>query len=182
MRSKEELVKEIKALNERVSYLEQENRELKSVEGNKRESKFKQTEAIAHVGSWEWDIATDKVTWSDELFRIFRTDPKKGGVSYADHPKICTKESMSILDKAVNQTLKTGKGYSLDLDIIRGDGEIGHCIARGFAKHDEKGKIIKLYGSFQNITERKQSGRDRHCRCSRGRIEVCKQSGTDDPR
>ncbi|MFA5642179.1 MAG: hypothetical protein WC945_05545 [Bacteroidales bacterium] len=48
------------------------------------------TQRIANVGSWEWDVASDTVIWSDELFRIFRLNPKQGGVSYADHPKIYT--------------------------------------------------------------------------------------------
>ncbi len=39
------------------------------------------TEGIAHIGSWEWDVATDTVTWSDELFRIFQRDPKDGAPS-----------------------------------------------------------------------------------------------------
>jgi PAS domain S-box-containing protein len=121
-----------------------------------RDSRFKQNEAIANVGSWEWEIDSDTVIWSDELFRIFRIDPEEGAVSYSDHPKIYTRESMEILDRAVSHTLKTGEGYSLDLDIIRGDGEIGHCIAQGFAKKDKKEKLIKLYGSFQDITEREK--------------------------
>lgn len=130
------------------------NTELKLKE---QELTFKRTEKIAHVGSWEWDIATDTVTWSDELFKIFKINPKKGAVSYADHPKVYTPDSMKKLDKAVQKTINTGKSYEIDVDIKRGDGKIRHCIAIGHAKKNEKGKVVKLYGSFQDITERKKS-------------------------
>ncbi len=116
---------------------------------------LKRTEKIAHVGSWDWDIATDKVIWSDELFQIFRLNPEKGGVSYADHPKIYTPESMQRLDGAVQHTLKTGDPYEIDLEIVRGDGTKAFCTVRGFAKKDENGNVTGLYGSFQDISERK---------------------------
>ncbi|MCB2197612.1 MAG: PAS domain S-box protein [Bacteroidetes bacterium] len=132
---------------------DQYNAELKLKE---QQLVFKRTEEIAHVGSWEWDIATDKVTWSDELFRIFKQDPKKGAVSYADHPKVYTPESMKKLDEVVQKAIEKGESYDLDVDIVRPDGEIRHCVARGYAKKDVKGKVVKLYGSFQDITQRKQ--------------------------
>lgn len=113
------------------------------------------TQRIARVGSWEWDIATDTVSWTDELFRIFRWNPAKGAVSYADHPKIYTPKSMELLDAAVQHTLKTTEPYEIDLEIIRGDGTHGFCTAWGYAQKDETGKVIGLYGSFQDITQRK---------------------------
>jgi PAS domain S-box-containing protein len=113
------------------------------------------TQRIARVGSWEWDIATDTVSWTDEMYRIFRWNPAKGAVSYADHPKIYTPKSMELLDAAVQHTLKTTEPYEIDLEIIRGDGTHGFCTAWGYAQKDETGKVIGLYGSFQDITQRK---------------------------
>jgi PAS domain-containing protein len=69
---------------------------------------FKRTESIAHVGSWEWDIQSDRVYWSEELFRIFGRDPSRGAPSYADHPKIFTSESMQRLDAAVRELHRSG--------------------------------------------------------------------------
>jgi len=117
---------------------------------------LKRTQKIAKVGSWDWDIASDTVTWSDELFQIFKINPENGAVSYADHPKVYTPESMRDLDTAVQHTIETGAPYEIDLEIIRGDGTNAFCTARGLAKKDDKGKVIQLFGSFQDITERKQ--------------------------
>lgn len=121
------------------------------------ESKLKRTEKIAHVGSWDWDIPTDTVVWSDELFRIFRIPPNQGTINYTNHHKIYTSESLKILQQAVEKTIENGTPYKLDLDFVRGDGEIGHGISIGFAKINIQGKVVKLYGSFQDITERKKA-------------------------
>jgi PAS domain S-box-containing protein len=126
------------------------------LELKKKTAVLKRTEQVAHVGSWDWDIESDTVTWSDELFRIFKRNPKLGAVSYAEHPKVYTPESMKKLDEAVQRCVKTGKSYEIDLEIIRGDGKTAFCSALGFAKKNEKGKVIQLYGSFQDITQRKK--------------------------
>jgi len=141
-----------KKLQTAIQQLQDSEKQLKS-----NQLALKRTQEIAHVGSWVWDIATDTVTWSDELFQIFRLNPENGAVSYADHPKIYTHESMQLLDEAVRNTLESGESYEIDLEIIRGDGTSANCNARGFAKRDEKGKAIQLYGSFQDITERKKA-------------------------
>lgn len=164
---------ELSLLRKKIADLEKENRLFKETEKKLRatnqqlqiseqqlkteQETLKRTQRIAHVGSWDWDIANDKVTWSDELFRIFRLDPEKGPVSYADQPKLYTPESMQRLDKTVKHTLECGDPYKLNLEIIRGDGTIAYCIVRGFAKKDDNGKIIQLYGSFQDVSERKNT-------------------------
>ena len=125
------------------------------LELKKKTAILKRTEKIASIGSWDWDVATDKVAWSEELFRIFKLNPENGAVSYNDHPKIYTPESMKKLDEAVQKCLKTGKPYEVDLEIIRGDGTRAFCAAHGLAKKDKNGKVTQLFGSLQDITQRK---------------------------
>ncbi len=133
---------ELALLREKIDELERENRLFKETEKMLRtanrqldesnrqlqisEQQLKseqdtlmRTQRIAHVGSWDWDVASDTVTWSDELFRIFRWNPENGAVSYADHPKIYTPESMQRLDSVVRQTLATGEPYTLSLSHKR---------------------------------------------------------------
>ena len=51
-------------------------------------SMLSRTESIAHVGSWEWDIAADRVHWSRELFRLFGLDPVCGAPPFSGHDKL----------------------------------------------------------------------------------------------
>ena len=114
-------------------------------------------ERIAHVGSWEWDIAPDRVLWSDELFRIFQRDPSLGAPSFAEHLDLFVPEDMQRLRQAVERCVNDGTSYELELRAIRTDGEIRHCITQGEAETDSQGRIYRLVGSFQNITERKEA-------------------------
>ncbi len=115
----------------------------------------KRTEAIAHIGSWEWDIQKDSVFWSEEMFRIFQRDPSEGAPSYAEHPSFYAAEDMQRLDNAVQLCISEGTPYALELRIIRTDGDIRYCVARGQSQTDENGEIARLVGSLQDITERK---------------------------
>ena len=126
------------------------------LETKKKTAILVRTEQIAHVGSWDWEVETDTVTWSEELFRIFKLDPKKGAPSYAEQSKIYTPESMKRLNEAVQKCLKTGEPFALDLQIIRGDGKTAFCNSRGFARKDERGQVTQLFGSFQDITKSKE--------------------------
>lgn len=124
---------------------------------NKSQKMLAKTESIAHLGSWEWEIATDKVTWSDELFRILQRDPDDGAPSWAEHTKLYFPEDFEVLQQAVKIALIDGTPYEVELRTIRNDGEIRVCHTRGFAELGEHGKPVRLFGLLHDITERKQA-------------------------
>jgi PAS domain-containing protein len=109
-------------------------------------------EKTAGMGSWTWEVATDTVTWSENLFRLVGRDPARGATSFAEHDSLYTPESMARLRKAVTEALERGTPYELQLDAVRDDGSILPCIARGQAERDPEGQVRRLYGSFQEIS------------------------------
>jgi len=115
------------------------------------------TERISHIGSWEWEIATDTVTWSDELFRIFQLDPDEKVPSWAEHSALYHPEDMESLRHAVEASVADGTPYELELRALRKDGEIRVCLACGFAEMGHDGRATRLFGSLQDITERKRA-------------------------
>ncbi len=144
------------------------NRELMEAESRRKRKQAEQalrneqimlarTEGIAHVGSWEWNIATDTVTWSDELFRIFQRDPREGAPSFAEHPAFYHPDDMARLRQAVEVAAADGTPYELELRAIRKDGEIRVCVARGIAEMVLGARAVRLFGSLQDITERKRA-------------------------
>ena len=117
-----------------------------------------QTEKIALIGSWEWDVATGTVTWSEEMFRIFQRDPAKGAPSFAEQEQLYHPEDIAQLKGAVVAVVNEGRrDYELELRAIRADGETRVCLAHGQAKMGADGKATRLFGSLQDITERKQA-------------------------
>lgn len=122
----------------------------------------KRTEAIAKVGSWEWNISEDRVYWSDELFRIFKWDPAQGAPSYAQHVELSRRdalfsaEDMNRLNTAVEECQTHKKPYEIKVKAICQDGEIKTCISRGQAIEDKNGTVVKLVGSFEDVTEKEE--------------------------
>ena len=123
----------------------------------RKQTMLARTENFTHIGSWEWDVATDSVTWSDELFRIFQRDPADGAPSFAEHAKLYCPEDMPRLRDAVEAAVSHGTPYEIELGAIRRDGETRVCLARGYAEMDSNQTITRLFGSLQDITERKQA-------------------------
>ena len=115
------------------------------------------TESIAHIGSWEWEIATDTVIWSEELYRIFQLNPDGEAPSWAEHSKLYHAEDFERLRQAAKTAIADGKPYEIELRAFRKDGEIRICKAMGFPETEEAGQVVRLYGLLQDITAQKRS-------------------------
>lgn len=121
-----------------------------------RESKAALVEAqrLGGVGNWEWDIATDVTTWSDELYRIFGRDPTRPPPTFAEHPGLYSEKSWERLQAAVASATGTGEPCVLELEYVRADGQSGWLEARVEAVRGEGDAIVKLRGTVHEITLR----------------------------
>lgn len=106
------------------------------------------------VGSWSLDLTNGNVTWSEELYHIFKLDKNKAAPNYKRQSQLFTPDSWKILSKAVSDAKAKGTSYELELEMIKANGETGWLLGKGEAVI-ENGKIIGLRGAAQDITERK---------------------------
>ena len=120
------------------------------------EKDLKESQRIAHIGSWRLDLATNEVVWSEELYRMYGFDPNQPPPPYTEHMKLFTPGSWEKLSDALAHTADTGIPYELELETVREDGDNGWMWVRGEAVKDELGKIIGLWGAAQDITDRKR--------------------------
>ncbi|MDP3589599.1 MAG: PAS domain S-box protein, partial [Methylobacter sp.] len=118
-----------------------------------------EAQRIAHVGSWQLDITTNHVVWSEELYRILGLNPKLPAPDYTEHFRLFTPESWERLRSSLPHIQKTGIPCELELEIIRADGAHGWILARGEAIRGSSDAIIGLHGVALDITERKQAER-----------------------
>ena len=131
--------------------------ELKSAQ-----AELKEAHHLAHIGTWDWLIEDDTVTWSEELCDIVGWDPSLPAPAYAELPRHYTRASWESLSCAVKGALTTGEPYNLELEVVRPDGSIRWTNATGSVKRDGKGKVIGLHGMVQDITESKMLGKELH--------------------
>jgi PAS domain S-box-containing protein len=121
------------------------------------EKDLKESQRIAHVGSWRLNVATNQVVWSEELYKMYGFDPALPPPPYTEHMKLFTSESWEILSTALAHSRDTGVPYELELKTVRKDGSNGWLWVRGETEADAKGKTVSLWGAAQDITSRKQA-------------------------
>src|SRR5664279_4553241 len=80
------------------------------------EKDLKEAQRVGRLGSWDWDTATDTITWSEEYYRIYGFDPTLAPPGYEEHLRLYAPESAARLDAAVKESMRTGEGYQLDLE------------------------------------------------------------------
>lgn len=110
-------------------------------------------EKIANIGHWELDLKTEKLTWSDEVFRIH-------GVTRGDYkPEVTTainfyhQDDLPKVEKYVNGAIERGTGYLFKLRILRKDGTIRRVVCKGEVQLGPTGQPEKVYGTIQDITD-----------------------------
>ncbi|MGB7622772.1 MAG: PAS domain S-box protein [Terriglobia bacterium] len=121
------------------------------------EAELKEAQHLARFGSWNWSVETDTVTWSDELYHIAGRDPRLPPPKLKEHSQLFTRESWDRLKSAVEETLKTGEPYELELELVRPDGTLRWASGCGEVRRDKSGRILRLQGTLQDITERKHA-------------------------
>jgi len=112
---------------------------------------------LAHIGIWNWNADTDTVIWTEELYRIAGLDSMAPAPTYTEQANLYAPESWNRLQKAVEKALETGEPYQLELELIRTDGITRIVNAFGGAMCDKQGRTRGLYGTVQDITERKRA-------------------------
>ncbi|PKO12308.1 MAG: hypothetical protein CVU39_25015 [Chloroflexi bacterium HGW-Chloroflexi-10] len=133
--------------------------ERKQAEENLRENErhLRNSQQIAHLGSWRLDLATNQVEWTEELYNMYGFDPTLPPPPYTEHMKLFTTLSWEKLSTSLVNTRETGIPYELELETIKKDGSNGWMWVRGEITKDSDGNTIGLWGAAQDITERKQS-------------------------
>ncbi|MGC9196071.1 MAG: PAS domain S-box protein, partial [Syntrophobacteraceae bacterium] len=139
------------------SVLDITDRKRAEQELRRNQAMLARTESIAHVGSWQWDLASDTVKWSEEMFRIMGMEPSRQGLSFAEFLRFCPPEEMEKLDRAIKAAVREAIPYELELRTVLNDGTMRVCLIRGEAETGLEGRVTGLYGSLQDITESKRA-------------------------
>jgi diguanylate cyclase (GGDEF)-like protein/PAS domain S-box-containing protein len=118
------------------------------------EAALAEAQAIAHLGSWEFDVATATLTWSDETYRIFGVTrgtftPTYAGVIARMHP-----DDQALVDRTYRSSLSQGD-LSIDHRIVLDDGGIRYVTEHARTFFDATGRAVRSVGTVQDITPRK---------------------------
>lgn len=127
----------------------------------KRELQLSESQRIAHIGSWERDLVTNRITWSEETFRIFGLDPAAGPPAFQTFLNAIHPDDRGGSVAAITDTVSTGKSYNVEFRIYGPEGAERIVSALGELIRDESGTPALIRGTLQDITERKGAEKDK---------------------
>lgn len=121
------------------------------------EARLKKAQQIVHIGDWEWDLATNMIQWSDELYRIYGYEPQAMAPDYslvlqAMHPK-----SKDDFLAAIDAALKGERPFEMDYTFFRQDGTTAILHTIGQVIHDHGGAPERMVGIVQEVTTQRQA-------------------------
>jgi PAS domain S-box-containing protein len=142
--------------------------DLKDISGSKKlelvelalvesEERLVKSQEIAHVGSWELDLATNRIYCSDEVYRIFGLDSDDVQTTYENFLKYVHPEESSIVDEAYKRSLIEGTDFDFEHRIVRSDSTVRWVHEKCENIQDETGKVVRSIGMVQDITEQKEA-------------------------
>lgn len=134
----------------------------KIIQKKKADEKLRASEAslakaqqIAHLGSWEWNIETNDLYWSDEVFHIFGLVPDEFGATYEAFLNSVHPNDREFVNNSVNDALHENKTYDIEHRVIRPNGEERFVNERAKVFFGDSGEPILMIGTVHDITDRK---------------------------
>jgi len=116
----------------------------------------KQTRKLAKIGSWEVDLIKNEIYWSDEVYELHELDPNTFKPDEASTILFYKEEYRPIIESYVATAIQTGKSFDFEAIIVTAKKRERWVRAIGTTEFNN-GKCIKIFGSFQDIHEKKMS-------------------------
>ncbi|MPZ90588.1 MAG: PAS domain S-box protein [Actinobacteria bacterium] len=158
-RARRSLEKANRELESASAELEQEVAERRRAEEDLIESQMQLAEAqeLTMLGSWRWDIEKDRIYWSDQMYSIHGVDPATFNASFDGLIEIVHPDDREAMRSMVERLHESEDSFSMEHRITRQDGKSRVMYARGKVMRDIAGRPIRVIGTSQDITKRKQA-------------------------
>ncbi|MGA2926295.1 MAG: PAS domain S-box protein [Solirubrobacteraceae bacterium] len=133
---------------------------------------FERTQELSKTGGWEYDVATGRLTWTDEIYRIYGRQRATEAPELADALAPYDERSAPIIEAAFWRLVNDGEPYDLELGLVRPDGERAWVRVLG-RPIVQAGRIVRVSGAIADITERNH--REQALRQARAELELAQR-------
>lgn len=148
----ENLAESVRALQNEVDQRRLAERRLMESQG-----RLEVAASLGGLGAWEWDMEEDRVTWSDELYRLFGQQPGNERASYQKYLSFLPADERARVDEAVHAALREKRPFRFEHSVVWPDGSVHHILGLGNVIVDEAGRPTKIVGTAQDVTEQRSS-------------------------
>ena len=115
-----------------------------------------EAQEVAHLGSWEWEIGSDRVTWSDELYRLWGLEPQSVELTYERYLDSVHPADREQVRTIVERALESRAPFDFEHRVVLADDSVRWIHGSGRVIADENGAPARMVGAAQDITERKR--------------------------
>ena len=115
-----------------------------------RTAELAHAQAMAHIGSWSWDVGSNVVAWSDELYRIFGVE-RSADITHGSYLALLHPEDRAMVDEIVGRAYQDGTPFAVDHRVVCPDGTVRWIHGRGEVLMGDSGPASML-GTAQDVT------------------------------
>lgn len=139
-----------------VFYKDVSDYKLLEMEIQRNKKELDEAQKIARVGDWKWDMITNEVTWSDEVYRIFGEHPQSFKPSFEGFMSFLNDEDKVSLHEAITLSIQNDEPYNIEHHVIRRDGQFCYVNGSGHTQLNAKKEPITMLGKVFDITQRRK--------------------------
>ncbi|MCK5538847.1 MAG: PAS domain S-box protein, partial [Bacteroidales bacterium] len=121
------------------------------------DERYKEVEKIAQLGHWDFDIISNKLYWSDQIYRIFDIEPQEFGGTYEAFLGEIHPDDRERVNLSYRSSLANKLPYEVEHRILLKNGELRHVVEKCRTEYDKLGRAVRSIGMVIDITERKNA-------------------------
>ncbi|MBD0302278.1 MAG: PAS domain-containing protein [Tolypothrix sp. T3-bin4] len=122
-----------------------------------REAQLRMALDAARMGTWDWDVLTNKITWSNNLELLFGLEPGSFETTYAAFIECVYPQDRNFISRSVIQAIREEAEYDIEYRFVARDGSLRWAVSKGVVFRDSSGTALRMSGVTIDITKRKQA-------------------------
>ena len=123
----------------------------------KSEASLVEAQRVAHMGSWDWDIVGNNLSWSDEVYRIFGIPPEQFSATYEAFLEFVHSADLETVKRAVEAALHHQQPYNIEHRIVHRDGTEHTVHEQAQVSFGADRQPLRMVGTVQDVTEHKRA-------------------------
>ncbi len=122
-----------------------------------RDLTLDEAQELVHIGSWQWEVATGVIQWSDELYRIYGLRPRAQALGFEEFVELIHPGDREMVNNIINEAYQTKHSFEFEHRIVLPNKKIRVLHGKGKVVSGDDGNVTRMIGTSQDITERKKA-------------------------